>query len=114
MGVKIYQFKDHVCNSFQAKIVDDQLCYEVDLDKFSDNHNMDRELKIGFNFIMDYNKYRQVSVTKDRKNFDDAGWSSRVVEIDQKQQAFIYLNSIGEIFSIYSINNIYRVFRNVL
>ena len=34
MGVKKDQFKVPVCNSFKAKILHDQLCYDVDLDKF--------------------------------------------------------------------------------
>ena len=29
MGVKIDKFDVPVCNSFQAKILNDQLCYEV-------------------------------------------------------------------------------------
>ena len=49
----------YVCNSFQAKIQDDQLCYEIDLDKFSDRDNIENELKTGFVFIMDYNEDRQ-------------------------------------------------------
>merc|ERR1712155_53286 len=36
MGVKIDQFDHRVCNSFKAKILYDQLCYEVDLNTFSD------------------------------------------------------------------------------
>ena len=35
MGVKIDQFDVPVCNSFQAKVLNDQLCYEVDLNRFT-------------------------------------------------------------------------------
>ena len=35
VGIKLDQFNDPVCNSFQAKVLNDQLCYEVDLNKFS-------------------------------------------------------------------------------
>ena len=59
MGVKVEQFDVAVCNSFQAKILNDQLCYEVDLNKFSNKHNREKELEMGFNFIMDYNEDRQ-------------------------------------------------------
>ena len=47
MGVEIDQFVVPVCNSFQAKIMNDQLCYEVDLNKFSDKNNIRNELKLG-------------------------------------------------------------------
>ena len=94
MGVKIDQFDVPVCNSFKATILNDQLCYEVDLEKFSSNHKI--ELKSGFAFIMDYNEDRQVvfdkGITETDKEF---GLVSSIVESDQDQHAFIYLNSVG-------------------
>ena len=60
MGVKIDKFDVPVCNSFQAKILNDQLCYQVDLNRFSDKHDKDKELKLGFHFILDYNEDRQI------------------------------------------------------
>ena len=62
MGVTIPQFDVPVCNSFQAKILNDQLCYEVDLKKFSNKNNIFNELKLGFNFLLDYNEDRQVTL----------------------------------------------------
>ena len=43
MGMKIDQFSIKVCNSFQPKIMNDQLCYEVDLDKFSRKYKLERD-----------------------------------------------------------------------
>ena len=34
MGVKMEQFNVPVCNSFKAKIVEDQLCYTVDPNRY--------------------------------------------------------------------------------
>ena len=34
MGVKIDQFHFPVCNSFVSKVVNDQLCYELDPHKY--------------------------------------------------------------------------------
>merc|ERR1712038_52034 len=53
VGVKMRQFDFSFCNCFQAKLFNDQQCYEVDLDRFSNNHNKDKELKLGFYFMMD-------------------------------------------------------------
>ena len=36
MGREINGFDDPVCDSFEAKIRNDQLCYEVDLEKYKD------------------------------------------------------------------------------
>ena len=96
MGVKIDQFDVPVCNSFQAKILNDQLCYEVDLNLLSQKYNIKRELKLGFNFLMDYNEDRQVTldhgIIKTKKNKTLA---SSILETHQDQQAFMYLNTIG-------------------
>ena len=45
LGAKIDKFEIPVCNSFQAKILNDQLCYEIDLNKFSNKRNIDKEFK---------------------------------------------------------------------
>ena len=96
MGVEIEHFDVPVCNSFQAKILNDQLRYEVDLNLLSQKYNIKRELKLGFNFLMDYNEDRQVTldngVNKTKRNKTLA---SSILETDQDQQAFIYLNTIG-------------------
>lgn len=36
MGVKVDQFYSPVCSSFEARVLNDQLCYEVDPNKFTD------------------------------------------------------------------------------
>ena len=95
MGVKIDQFDVPVCNSFQAIIQNDQLCYEVDLNEFSDPSNIDKELELGFNFIMDYNEDRQVpflDFTRKKKN----GLATNIVEQTKNKHAFVYLDTIGK------------------
>ena len=64
VGVQIEEFNVPVCNTFQAKILNNQLCYEVDLNSYTDKHNIDKQLKLGFNFIMDYNEDRQITFDK--------------------------------------------------
>ena len=96
VGVKIDLFDVPVCNSFQARILNDQLCYEVDLNKFSDVNNIREELKLGFNFLLDYNEDRQVTLYeayKKRKNFSLA---RSLHESDQNNHAFVYLDTIGK------------------
>ena len=61
MGVKHKKFNVPVCNSFQAKILYDQLCYEVDLNKFTSKDNIEGQLKLGFNFIMNYNEDKKIA-----------------------------------------------------
>ena len=99
MGVKIDQFNHPVCNSFQAKIMNDQLCYEVDINTFSDEDSIDNQLKLGFHFLMDYNEDRQV--TSDQNITETkVGLAKSVSSSDQNQHAFVYLNTNGKFLNI--------------
>ena len=99
MGVKIEQFGVPVCKSFQAKVLNDQLCYEVDLNRFVEKDKVDKYLKLGFSFAMDYNEDRQVVMDKNmNKNMMNAnGWSNSIVELNTDQTALVYLNTIGKV-----------------
>ena len=95
MGVKIDQFDVPVCNIFQAKIMNDQLCYEVDLKKFSDENNTRKEFKLGFSFLLDYNEDRQVALDQEVNNLE-FGLTNSFGELDQNKHAFVYLDTIGK------------------
>ena len=64
MGKEIDGFDDPVCNSFKAKIRNDQLCYEVDLEEFKDKDNIKEQIKSGLVLILDYNEERQSETYK--------------------------------------------------
>ena len=92
MSHRIEHLQLPVCNSFQAKILNDQLCYEVDLNDFSENK--EHELQSGFVFIMDYNEDKQVSNDNDDHQNQMAGLVRRIVKSNFKQKATIHLNTI--------------------
>ena len=60
MGTKTEYFREPVCNSFQAKILNDQLCYEVDPNKYKMNLNS-YEIKQGLKLYIDTNNDRQTT-----------------------------------------------------
>ena len=95
MGIKIGQFDVAVCNSFQAKILNDELCYEVDLNRFVDKDNIDIYLKVGFNFLMDYNEDRQVTFNKEEIAVSRKGLAISMVDSND-DHAHIYINTIGK------------------
>ena len=64
MGKEVDGFDHHVCNSFKAKIRNDQLCYEVDLEEFKDKDNIKEQIKSGLVLILDYNEERQSETYK--------------------------------------------------
>ena len=72
-----------------------QPSYEVDLNRFSKKDNLDKELELGFTFLMDYNEDRQVDLDEKIPS-NQFGLTSSVVKLDQSQNAIIYLDTIGK------------------
>ena len=103
MGVDIDQFNFPVCNSFKEKVLNDQLCYEVDLNRFVNVNTIDRDLELGFTFIMDYNEDRQVTFDRIISNRENIGLTTSIVESDHHQHAFIYLDTIGNFTHLIAI-----------
>ena len=65
MGVRIDHFDVPVCNSFKAKLVKDQLCYEVDPNDYIPKNRKDAS-HLDLVLIIDYNEDRQIDLnTKD-------------------------------------------------
>ena len=60
LGTRIKEFDIPICNSFQAKVKDDQLCYELDLQKLKNNTVIEDQLKSGLFLVLDYNEDRQL------------------------------------------------------
>ena len=66
LGLKIEEFRVPVCNSFRSKVLNDQLCYEIDVNDRIDKRVVQKNLKIGLMFIIDQNEDRQVFIKKDQ------------------------------------------------
>ena len=69
MGVNVEIFYFPVCNSFKAKILYDQLCYEIDLNDFKETFTDNSLRKIGFTILVDKNEdryYSWIDKNKDR------------------------------------------------
>ena len=60
MGTKAEGFDTPVCNSFKARILNNQLCYEVDLEKFKSKENIISQLENGLSLILDYSEDKQI------------------------------------------------------
>ena len=112
MGIEIPLFAVPVCKSFQAKIFNDQLCYEVDLNRFANKTNVESNLKLGLSFIMDYNEDRQITFHDKISNRLEKGRSlgSSVVKTDEMKHAFIYLDTVGW----YPTSNIHELMQVVV
>ena len=97
MGMMVDQFHLPICTSFEAKIRNDELCYEVDLNKFTSQENIENELKLGFVFLMDYNEDRQLMISEDFMGETDKKLSlaRSIAESHLSSNAIIYLDTVG-------------------
>ena len=88
-----------VCDIFEQKIHNDQLCYETDLEKFKDRNNIFKQLEIGLVLILDYNEDRQLDSawrTKNRnEHFKDR--KGKFFNHNGDNEAHIYFDSLSQI-----------------
>ena len=95
MGLNHDDFGIPVCNSFQTKILRNQLCFEIDLEEFNkEERNKVENLEAGFVFIIDFNEDRQVMI-KEKKVFKKNTLVDKIVKADDSENILILLNTIG-------------------
>ena len=94
IGNMMEDYELPVCDSFKAKVLNDQLCYEVDLHEYRNDNNIG--LKSGLVFFMDYNEDRQVILKENDNMLEDDVFVDKVDASLDDKKASIYLNTIGE------------------
>ena len=93
LGVKIEQFSVPVCNSFKALVLNNQLCYEVDLKKHFSKESLKAGLELGLILLVDYNIDRQINVIKNKNK--DTTMASKF-EVKYKPDIVdIFIEAIG-------------------
>ena len=95
MGTKVEGFNISVCNSFEEKILNDQLCYEVDLEKFKDRKNINNQLKKGLILILDYNEDRQIPLNSKEIKIEKIS-EEDVFLTEEEDSVQIYLDTISK------------------
>ena len=96
MGNKIDSFDVPVCNSFKAVLYNDQLCYQVDLEKFRDEEMLDKQLKHGLVIIIDENKDRQF-LSKDR----EVSGTRNLFSLEEENSIQMHLDTISKLKAYY-------------
>ena len=93
MGIEFGNFPHPVCNSFTKKMHHDQICYEVDLDKYKDKTKIENQLKYGLVLILDYNEDRQMYNINDLVEKNENNYTPK-----KENTVNIHLNTIGNMF----------------
>ena len=91
MGTHIDGIDVPVCNSFIPKNHDKQLCYEVDLNRYRNISNLEKQLRSGLVLLLDFNEMRQLdespSIEMHKNMFSE----------DEENSFTIYLDTISRI-----------------
>ena len=88
-GVYTDMFTVPVCNIFEETMLDGQLCYQADLDRFRNMVDKKKIATEGFVFLLDYNENRMLNEGYDKDNGEDSFRNN-------EKEAMIYVQTIGE------------------
>ena len=97
MGIKIENFSVPVCNSFQAKIHNDQLCYKVDPNWFMSYENIEKDFRAGLTFLVDYNEDRQLILEVSSNSTSEYTLMGNFENNLNDEKMAIYLSTIGNL-----------------
>ena len=95
MGTKANGYDDYICSSFEPVVRNDQLCYEVDLEKYKDKEKIEKQLDSGLVLILDYNEDRQI--------FDEKKKAKKI-----EKTASVYIETISDNFKIFKFAHIFN------
>ena len=99
MGDKIDEFDVPVCNSFKAKILYDQLCYEVDLNvilkNYSQKGDMKDTMKLGLTLLVDYNEDRQDEIKDLDKMRNLESITNKLVNVNYHEMLLLHIETLG-------------------
>ena len=70
MGEKIDKFELPVCTKFRSIIIENQRCYQVDINEFKDKVNIKKAVEYGLIFLLDYNEERNPKIQSDNSKVD--------------------------------------------
>ena len=89
MGTNFDVFDVPVCDSFIPKNHEQQLCYEVDLDKFKNDSMLFQQLKSGLVLLLDFNEIRQLDEETSNKT------KRNIFSVDDENSFTIHLDTIS-------------------
>ena len=105
MGEKIDLFDLPICTMFIPKILDGQLCYEVDVNEIKDKVDVQEAIKHGLMFMMDYNEDKMITDNSAEMNGPlekDLHSQHEFIlrKVDETLAAKIYIETLGRTIAI--------------
>ena len=94
MGSKITEFDFPVCNSFNEKVLNGQLCYQVNIDQLKKYKSFTNEdLRIGLTLLLDYNNDRTLKSSNGQSTSKST--KKGLVYFTETSEALIHIESIS-------------------
>ena len=107
------EFDMPVCIGFKAKILNDQLCYEVDPNTFYKLKSNEYAMKKGLSFLVDFNEDRQVLYEKENVKKGDNLYGKFSQTKECEKLMVLYLNTIGKYERKYNVEIMNDSLKNV-
>ena len=89
LGENVTGFSKPVCNKFQQKSFQGQVCYQLDLQDVKDKVTFKKGVMNGLTFVMDYNKEKMVNNPSEKPEL------KHVEGKLSKEEATIYVDTLG-------------------
>ena len=107
VGETIPQLDLPVCNKFRPKMIEGQLCYQIDVNEVKDQIDVKKAIQHGLIFVMDYNEDKMIteniSVSEEKPNKE---LHEKLIVDDKTNDARIFLEMIGNKLMIKYVCNI--------
>ena len=86
-----------VCDIFEPKLRNDQLCYETDLEqlKVKSNEDLMKQMQIGLVLILDYNEDRQMYFMTNNSQGETVEKKKKIFNFHDDNPAFTYFDTIS-------------------
>ena len=96
LGRAVSEFDIPVCDKFIPVILEDQLCYQVDVNQFKNLIDMKKLISHGLVFLMDYNSDRMEPEARNEMDSDDfENILDEEEDMDYSNEAMIYIETLG-------------------
>ena len=96
MGLDNEEFDLPLCNNFEEKVLNDQLCFQVDLNKYKKVDTLEHDMKLGLAFFMDFNEDRQV-ILQENVIRNPKSLVGSIDKSHDNDNAIIYLDTLGQV-----------------
>ena len=102
LGRRVAGFDVPVCDKFEPTVVEGQICYRLETDRYFKQLRREREggddgkEKEGLTLVLDYNEERNIQQPGDQTQQEEESFEAGIVEQQQRDKARIILETISQ------------------